>query len=488
MAAGLPACNRALAILRELRGWTQEELAEAAGISRLTVGDYEQGVRELSMRKLWRLAEVMGHSPKKIREALALVRPAALPRERWVGPVHFSSAEVQEILNLGSMTSRLAERSIRRMFSQARVLEAVAEARAEAQDLWVALRAERPWRATVQERPEYQTWALAELLCEESIRAAPSRPDRALELAEVAVLVAELVPGEKRWRFRVQGYAQAHLGNAWRVIGAMTAASQAFGRARELWRSGKGGDPSRLLNEGRVFGLEASLHREQDRPHEALALLEEALLVSNRKEKGNLLINKAKALQVAENYIEAIDALREAAQYIKPRNLRLAFALRFELAVSLWHLERFAEALQLLPEIQGLALQLGQKIDTLRTAWLEAQIIASMGRSVESIELLSGVRCEFMALEMAYDAALVSLALAEVLLKLQRSPEVKILARQMTPIFNSQGVHQKALQALLLFRRAAEAERATVELVRSIGEYLRRARGRPDLEYTYAED
>jgi transcriptional regulator with XRE-family HTH domain len=487
LAAGLPVCNRALVILRELRDWTQEELAQAAGISRLTVGTYEQGQQELSMRKLWHLARVMGHSPRKIREALALAQPEAPPLGRWVGPVYFSPAESHEIRELSYSASRRAEPSFHKLLEQARVLEAVAEARAEAQDLWAALRAERRWRAIVQERPEYQTWAFAELLCEESIRAAPSKPDRALELAKMAVLVAELVPGDEGWRSRVQGYAQAHLGNAWRVLGKMTAANQAFSQAGELWRSGKGGDSSRLLNEGRIFGLEASLRREQGRPYEALALLKEGLSVSNHKEKGNLLINKAKALQVAENYVEAIAALREAAQYVQPRDLRLAFALRFELAVSLWHLKRFTEALQLLPEIQGLALQLGQKIDTLRTSWLEAQILASMGRLVESVERLSAVRYEFMALDMAYDAALVSLALAEVLLQLHRIPEVKILAREMAPIFKSQGVHRKALQALLLFSRAAEAERATIDLVRSIGEYLRRARARPDLEYTHAE-
>ena len=43
--------------LRELKGWTQTELAERLGISRSAVGNYEQGTREPDFETLENLAD-----------------------------------------------------------------------------------------------------------------------------------------------------------------------------------------------------------------------------------------------------------------------------------------------------------------------------------------------------------------------------------------------------------------------------------------------
>ena len=483
-AAEPSAWNRALGILRGLRGWTQQQLADAAHITRQTVGDYEQGVQELSARKFWHLTEVMGHSQAKVREVLAVVQTPAPPRERWIGPVYFSPAEMLEIDALCGKASRLADSSFRQMISQARVLEAAAEARAEARDLWFALCVERRLRAAVREHPEYQTWALSELLCEESIRAASNKPDRALELAEAAVVAAELAPGTKKWRLRVQGQAHAHVGNAWRVIEAWEKAERAFRRYRECWELGKNGDPLHLLNEGRVFGLEASLRREQHRIAEALDLLHQGLAVSNNDERGFLLINQAKTLETAEDFEGAIAVLRGAMPQISRLNLRLMFVVRFDLAVNLCHLRRFSEVATFLPELQKFSAQLCQPLEKLRVRWLEGWVTAGLGQLGKGVEILSSVKEEFVERGLVYDAALVTMELADSLLQLKRLAHVKALAKQMTPIFCERGIHDKALKALLLFRKAAEEEVVTVELVRSIRVFLRRAHPKYDLEFT----
>ena len=43
--------------LRDLKGWSQEELAERLGISRSAVGNYEQGTREPDFETLENLAD-----------------------------------------------------------------------------------------------------------------------------------------------------------------------------------------------------------------------------------------------------------------------------------------------------------------------------------------------------------------------------------------------------------------------------------------------
>ncbi|HZF07658.1 MAG TPA: helix-turn-helix transcriptional regulator [Thermoanaerobaculia bacterium] len=480
----LPARSRALTLLRDLRDWTQQQLADVAGLKRGTISDYERGVEVPSLRKLRWFSDLMGHSEETFRDVLQLVRRQDPPRDCWVGPVHFTAEEERESWRLGDAAGRLEALSYRRWLRRARLEQQVAQDRQEAQVLGVQLRAARPIRFAIQREKKYQTWAISELLCDWSIAAAPNDPQRALELSEAAMVAAELAPGEKRWCLRAQGVAQAHVGNAWRVIGSLVQADKNFDRYKDLWEAGKGGDPGRVLNEGRVFGLEASLRREQGRLDKALALLEQGLAVSNSSERGYLLVAKARALRADEAYEAAIATLREAHRHVDRRVPRLVFAQQFELTVNLCELEQFDAAASCLPEVSRLALQIGKKFDRLRVRWLEGRIQVGLGCLEKAVEILSVVRQEFTAAELFYDAALVAMDLAAVLIKLQRTVQVKALARQMAPIFMSQEIHAKALKALLIFRDAAESEMVTVDFVQRIGQYLLHARLRPDMEFS----
>lgn len=65
---------------------------------------------------------------------------------------------------------------------------------------------------------------------------------------------------------------------------------------------------------------------------------------------------------------------------------------------------------------------------------------------------------------------------AVLLLEDGRVAEVKRLAQELEKVFESKGVHREALEALLLFRDAAEREAATPELARRVLGFLFRAR------------
>jgi hypothetical protein len=77
---------------------------------------------------------------------------------------------------------------------------------------------------------------------------------------------------------------------------------------------------------------------------------------------------------------------------------------------------------------------------------------------------------------MGYDAALVSLDLARLYAQEGCTEDLKRLAAEMMPVFQSRDVHREAILALLMFQRACEEERLTVDLVRQISAYLRRER------------
>ncbi len=136
-----------------------------------------------------------------------------------------------------------------------------------------------------------------------------------------------------------------------------------------------------------------------------------------------------------------------------------------------------------MPELRKLAAGVGKELDLVRLRWLEGRIAAGLGRRDEALTALSRVREEFVSREIAYDAALVSLELANLYLEEGRKAEVRNLARQMMWIFHAQGVPREALAALRLFCEAAEREAVTLDLARRLAQYLFRAQNDPNLRF-----
>jgi hypothetical protein len=134
-----------------------------------------------------------------------------------------------------------------------------------------------------------------------------------------------------------------------------------------------------------------------------------------------------------------------------------------------------------------MAIQLGNGLDLVRLRGLEGVAAAGLGRTEEAIVALSQARSELVSRGIAYDAALLTMELAVLYLDEARHPEVKVLARQMAPIFQAQGVHREALAALKLFRDTVEKEEATAELARRLVAYLYRARYTPSLRFEWPE-
>jgi tetratricopeptide (TPR) repeat protein len=268
------------------------------------------------------------------------------------------------------------------------------------------------------------------------------------------------------------------------VASDLPGAEKAFARAWNLWKAAST-DEEGPLAEWRLMDLEASLRRDQRRLPEALDLLDRALATSQAGEaEGRILLKKAFTLEQMNEHERAIQALAQAAPSVDgQREPRLLFALRFNLAVNLRHLNRHADAAALVPEVRALAIRLGNELDLVRVLWLEGRVSAGLGKRIEALYALERVRSEFTLRGLAYDVALATLELAVLYLEEGQAAKVKELARQMTPIFRSQGVHREALAALSLFHDAAQRESATVDLARRVVEYLCRARYNPELKF-----
>jgi len=475
-----------LTALRRRRGWSEEKLARADGISPKMLSLYESGARLLSREKLDELAGHMEYSPVHVSFLLFSLSLGEPPEEGPRSPVDPSPEErlrIREVaIQVCLADMALVEAQSLKMLRARRARRDRRRAEAVCRRLLAPGVSPKQRRLSIENAEECQRWAVAERLAHESEKAAAHSASDALELARLAVRAAELSPGEDAWRFRILGYVWIFLANAIRVGGELQESDEAFGKARQLWEAGAAADPG-LLAGWRLPDREASLRRHQERYAEALALHAEALKIAPKEAAGRILLNKSGTLVEMGDAEHALATLLEAEPLINemgdPRQL---FGLQFNRIVCLCRLERYKEGEDLLPKVRESAVALGSVLDLERSLWLQGRLAAGLGRVEEAISSLEQVRRTFDH-QIPYDFAEASLELAALYRRQGRTGEVKALARQMMWIFTEQGVHGEAKKALRLFCEAAEEERLTMELIRRLLDYLIRARHNPRLRF-----
>jgi transcriptional regulator with XRE-family HTH domain len=481
----------ALAFLRTAAGWSQKRLARFLGLGNEEVSKFERGDKALTRETLDFLAEPF--APSEDVDLLLLAHDLIFPepQEKDPSPVALTPEEVQSthraVLAGACAALRAAAESLRGELIHRKRQEKIETDRREAETLFqglIAVKSEER-KALVEVFPDYWSWALAVRVCEASVKSAAHRAGEALELAELALQIAERVPGEESWRSRLKGYCWAHVGNSRRVANDHEGSHEAFSQAWHLWEAGAGSD-SEVLPRWRIYDLEASLRRDQRRFPEALRLLEQARAICGKDPlaAGRILLKKEHVFDDMGDARGALGVLAEAAPFIEASgDARQIFALRFNMVADLCHLESYEEAVKLMPQVHQLALGSSNELDLVRVVWLRSRVEAGLGQAEEAIAGLEQVRRDFTSRGMPYDAALASLDLAVLWLTAGRTAEVQGLALAMGWIFKAKRIDREALAALQLFCDAAIQEAATVELARRvIAEIERASRSAPPLD------
>ncbi|HYN22975.1 MAG TPA: helix-turn-helix transcriptional regulator [Thermoanaerobaculia bacterium] len=481
----LPDLSIALYVLREELGWSQTDLGEAAGTAPNLINDYERGRKPLSRGRLEFFAGCMGYPPERIDVTLETIEANRACAASVAGRAGRLSDSRRRIEAIASQFGRLATNFARAALTLLTEGGDKVHAHQEAEFLWRKLkRYETPERLVlVEEDRQYRKWGLCVRIVAESLAKAPNHPREALDLAKLALRLAELLPGLQEFRWRLQGYAGAALTNALRVCNDLPAARDACVKARKLWDDGAPGDQG-LLNEALLPWVEAVLHREDREFPQALRRIKEALELDSGELRGKILLSKSAILAISGDSAGTVEALQEAAPLIdEEREPRDAFALRFNLLADLCLLDRADEAQQRLSQVRRLAEKLGGALEMNRVVWIEGKIWAGLGRSEEAKKAFEQARRVFRQEELAYDYAQVSLELSGVLLAQGHAAAVRTIAKEMFWIFRSQGVPREALAALEVFCDAARQETATMELTRRVVQYLHRARHDPNLPF-----
>lgn len=473
-----------LTALRRRRGLTEKDLAEQAGISDSMITYYETE-KEPSREKLYELAALLGYSVEDVESIIFGLSRAGRPLPESRLPVDPTPAGIWRIREIAGRAGRaLTEMMEERLIGAARTWR-VDKARKRAGELWQEIQktpaARR--RALIETSRQFQTWAMAERLALESEKAASDRADRALELAELGLRVAELAPGDPGFMAAVKGFALVFLANARRVANQIPSAGTDCDRGLELWGSGALSART-VLPAWRVLDRSASVQREQRRFPEALKNLEEARSIAPPENIARILVNRAVVLEHMGDVDQAIEVLREADSLAKEgHDPELILNIRFNTAANLCHLDRYTEALSLLPEIRRLTVAGRKELNLLRVLWVSARIQAGLGEIVEARAAFDQVRRAFRDRLMAADYALATLERAVLDLQDMRYGEVRALAEEMKWIFKAEGLHREELAALALFRKAVAEEWATPGLARRMVRYLHRARYEPGLAF-----
>lgn len=342
-------------------------------------------------------------------------------------------------------------------------------------------------RILVRNDARFRSLAVAELLLAEvwtvgfdDPAAAHAQADVALDLLDGFTEESPLGAVAQDLRAR----ALAYRGNLRRMTSDFQGAEEELGRAFQLLQQGSG-DP---LEKARWLDLMTTLRIGQRRFVEAGDLIERAIRIYHAADErhltGRAMISLASALQEQGELARAVEVLEGAVRLVDgTQEPRLLLVAEHNLASLLVDLGEHERAASLLPQIRQAAVGAGSRFDLLRFRWLEGTVLQGLGREARAEAALLEVRKGFLELGVAYDSAAVSLELASLYLRQGRTSELKDLAAEIIPVFQSRDIHQEAYAALLLFQRAVEMETLTIRMVEEVSEVLRRVRGRsrPDV-------
>lgn len=326
----------------------------------------------------------------------------------------------------------------------------------------------------------FRSRSLVELLIEESHSRVRQNPEEARELAELAPAILYWMPGDARrsWANRAYARSLAHRANALRVGGDLHAADEVF---HELgaFMARKVIDGEELHAE--VGSLKASLRTDQRRFDEAEGLLDQAILLSRSCRDDNALaknlIKRADVQRMNDRHEASAASLTQALTLLDRETDGFLYLCAVG-TLCLHHCDtgRFVEAETLLAESAGLIAVNSDRWLKLRIRHLRARIAQGLGHSAEAESLYLSTREGYIEQNLAYDAATASLDLATLYLELGQHAELKHTAREIQTIFVAREVHREAFAALLLFERAAAAERVTAETIQGLRRFLERTR------------
>lgn len=308
--------------------------------------------------------------------------------------------------------------------------------------------------------PQAHTLKLWQLLQERCRASWLEEPVKSLELAHMAVSVADRLQ-ESRYGTGLVADARAQawtdLGNSYRIFSDFRNAEQALGNAAEHQR--ESGDP---LTGTQTLMTLAALRKDQGRFDESTVLLDRVIGIyregEDRHREGYALIAKGttlgvKAQEGAGDFRDAIRFLRKGISRIESsRNTHLMIASHTNLLRHLTEIGKPLEAWQRLDHLRDIYRNFGKQRHLGHLHWLEGKVAEKLDRIASAQTSLSSARELVLVHGVPSELAFVSLDLSLVLSRQGRRSEAKLLLdNEVIPFFDAVGKDRFAMAARLLY-------------------------------------
>jgi tetratricopeptide (TPR) repeat protein len=259
-------------------------------------------------------------------------------------------------------------------------LRTLAREREEAPQLHQRLRALAPEerRSTLALQPVFHSWALCELLIEESQERLYDDVPEAEEIAELARTLAAKLDSAYYGQGRVNDLharALAALGEVRRVSSDLRSAEEAVAKAEVLIGMGTGD----ALEEAGVLEVKAALRCTQQHTGESLRLLEDVITIYRECRDfhlvGRAFVGKGRVLAETGDLPAAISWLQKGLQLLDTtRDRRFAISTQYSLMLLLHESGSHAEAYFRLRACRAEFQAGGGELLNLRLGWLEGKL------------------------------------------------------------------------------------------------------------------
>ena len=328
--------------------------------------------------------------------------------------------------------------------------------------------------------PSPLLWGLVEALCETSRQWTRTDRKAAELLATKAIPLAQSAPVDvvdTQCRHELTALTYATLGNALRAQDQVTPAREAM----ELAEHHLSLAPARPLGlTAKILSLRATLESWERRYLDCLDTLEQALESNPSSElRARLLLQSANVQVTLGRPMDGLTQVEEATGLIsrsdEPHLWACAEQYRFWI---LTELGRFEEAAEILPQIRQLAENLGTPIEKLRLRWAEARLALGQNHQRDAEIQYREVSKGFLELGLSYNAALVTLELARLLLQQGRLEEVKTHVVRTMAEFHRQQVEPELMNALALLEEAVLSQGLTLQVLKQALNLVERRVGR----------
>jgi tetratricopeptide (TPR) repeat protein len=306
---------------------------------------------------------------------------------------------------------------------------------------------------------------LIDLVLERSFAVRYDNPDEMVALAETGRLLAESL-AVRRYGRKVKAdlcaRAWTELANAHRVAEDLAASELAFEHAISWAQKGTGSASLRV----HIKLRNSALLLNQRRLEEAANLLEQVADYHRREGDGEALVGTllGRAIVYEEDHepAKAVGTVVEALEHMtwfSPLRLQAYNALVDNLVgAGLYQLAR-----KLLKRSRRIYRRAG-RLNQLRLCWLEARIAFGLGEDRVAEGKLNTARLGFKRVGKNYEAALVGLDLALLLVRQERRQETAWLVSDMLRTFRALGIAREVIASLALLKRSCDGERSVEAL------------------------